>query len=255
MRYSAFVTLRPLLLALGTLTPVRVPARGDVSRDERAAATAFYPLVGLLVGAVPALALLLPLPPLPAATLALAAWVLATGALHLREVAECCDAAFASPLGSAAATRERRLAILRDPRPGAFGVAGLALLLLGKWTALVYATPVAPLLAAPVARWAMVHALRAHPAARVDGSGAAPVGEGRLWVATGVLMAVALPLVGTSSGPLRLALAVIVGAAAALVVGELLARRFGGVTGAVCGAVGETAELAALWVFVPWGYV
>jgi len=246
--------VRPFLLAVATLTPARVPLRGEAAPEELRAATAFYPLVGLLVGALPALALLLPLPPVPVATAALAAWVLATGARHLAGWADCCDAAFAPPLASAAATRERRLGILRDPRLGTPGVVGVALLLLAKWTALVYATPIAPLLAAPVARWAMVHALRAHPAARVDATGAAVAGYGRLWTATGVLMAVVLPLVGTSGDPLRLAGVVIAGAAAALLAGEWLSRRFGGVSGAVCGALAEAAELAALWVFVPWGY-
>ncbi|HEX2188940.1 MAG TPA: adenosylcobinamide-GDP ribazoletransferase, partial [Longimicrobiaceae bacterium] len=212
-------SLRPLLLAVGMLTAVRVPLRGEATAEELRAATAFYPLVGLAVGAVPAAMLLLPLPPLAVGTLALAAWVLVTGALHLDGWADCCDAAFAPPAGDAPTTRERRLAILRDPRLGTFGAAGLMLLLLGKWTALVYAAPVAPLLAAPTARWAMVHALRSHPAARPDGLGAALAGHGRLWTATAVLMAIVLPLVGASQEPLRMAGAVIAGAAAALAVG------------------------------------
>jgi len=253
LRYPALPAVRPFLLAVGTLTVLPVRVRGEVSPDELRAATAFYPLVGLLVALAPAAVLLLPLPPLPLGTLALAAWVLATGALHLDGWTDCCDAAFAPPAGNAAATRERRLAILKDPRVGTFGVAGLSLLLLGKWTALVYATPVAPLLAAPVARWAMVHALRAHPAARRNGLGAVLAGRGRLWTATGMLMAIVLPIIGTSGEPLRLAAAVIAGAIAALLVGEVLARRFGGVTGDVCGALGEAAELAVLWAFVPWG--
>ncbi|HEV2150533.1 MAG TPA: adenosylcobinamide-GDP ribazoletransferase, partial [Longimicrobiaceae bacterium] len=165
MRYRVPLSFRPLLLATATLTAVRVPLRGEASAEELRAATAFYPLVGLLVGAVPAAVLLLPLPPLPLATLALAAWVLVTGALHLDGWADCCDAAFAPAAGDAQATRERRLAILKDPRLGTFGGAGLALLLLGKWTGLVYAPAMAPLLVAPVARWAMVHALRSYPAA------------------------------------------------------------------------------------------
>lgn len=237
------LTPRPFLLAVGTLTAVRVRARGEASAEEQRAATAFYPLVGLGVGAVPAAALLLPFPPLPLATLALVAWVLVTGAGRLGGWAACCDAAFAPP--------GRRAAALADPRPGVSGVVGTVLLLLGKWTALVYAPPVAPLLAAPTARWAMVHALRSHPAAPGEGPGAALAGRGRLWAATAVLMAIVLPLVGASAEPLRLAGAVIAAAAAALLVGELLARRFGGVAAGVCGALGEAAELAALWAFVP----
>jgi adenosylcobinamide-GDP ribazoletransferase len=254
MRYRVPLSFRPLLLAVATLTALRTPPRGAATAEETRAATAFYPLVGLGVGAVPAAVLLLPLPPLPLATLALAAWVLATGALHLDGWARCCGAALAPAAADERATRERRLAILGDSRLGTFGGVGLALLLLAKWTGLVYAPAVAPLVAAPVARWAMVHALRSYPAARPDPAGAALAGGGRLWAATGLLMAVVLPLVGRSDDPLRLATAVILGVGASLAVSELLSRRFGGVTSETCGAAGEAAELAALWAFVPWGY-
>ena len=254
MRYRSPAPLRPLLLSIGMLTTLRVPVRGEVSAGELRAATAFYPGVGLLVGLLPAAILLLvPLPPFPRALLALAAWTLATGALHLDGWADCCDAAFAPARATAEETRERRLAVLKDPHLGTFGAVGLALLLLGKWTALAYAPPIAPLVAAPTARWAMVHTLRAHPAARADGLGATLAGEARLWSATAVLMAIVLPLVGATDAPFRVAAAVIAAALTALLVGEILARRFGGVTGDVCGAVGEASELAALWMFLPLG--
>lgn len=253
MRYRAFAPLRPLLLALGTLTVLRVPVRGEVSAAELRASTAFYPLAGVAVGIVPAGLLLLPLPPLPRAALALAAWVVVTGALHLDGWADCCDAAFAPARPDPEATRERRLAILKDPHVGVFGVAGVGLLLLGKWSALAHAPALAPLVAAPVARWVMVYALRAHPPARSTGLGAALAGSVRLWGATAVLLALLLPLVGTSELPFRLATAVVAGGAAGLVAARLLAERFGGVTGDVCGAAGEAAELAALWAFLPWG--
>ncbi|MBV9775082.1 MAG: adenosylcobinamide-GDP ribazoletransferase [Gemmatimonadetes bacterium] len=235
------------------LTTLRVPMRGEVGGSELAAATALYPLVGLGVGLVPAAALCLPLPALPRAVLALAAWTLATGALHLDGWADSCDAAFAPALADPAATRERRLAILKDPRVGVFGAAGVALLLLAKWAALVYAPTGAPLLAAPVARWVMVHTLHAHPAARPDGLGAALAGRARVWEATGVLVLLLAPLVVTFGDPFRAAGSVVAAALAGWLAAGFLARRFGGVTGDVCGAAGEAAELAALWVFLPWG--
>ncbi|HEX2091233.1 MAG TPA: adenosylcobinamide-GDP ribazoletransferase, partial [Longimicrobiaceae bacterium] len=169
MQYRSPVSLRPLLLAAGMLTAVRAPLRAKGTEEELRSATAFYPLVGLGIGLLPAAVLLAPLPSLMGAVLALAVWTVAAGASLLDGWAHCCDAAFAPPLEEEEATRQRRLAILRDPRVGVFGVAGVALLLLAKWSALVYAPPLAPLVAAPVARWTLVHTLRAHPPPRRDG--------------------------------------------------------------------------------------
>jgi cobalamin synthase len=50
-----------------------------------------------------------------------------------------------------------------------------------------------------------------------------------------------------------MASAVALGMLAGLVACELLAGRFGGVTGDVLGAAGEITELAVLWAFLPWG--
>src|SRR5206468_8479613 len=97
-------------------TVIRVPLQGGAAAGDLRSSLVAYPLVGALVGLFPAAVLALPLPPLPRAALALAAWVMATGALHLDGWADCCDAAFAPPLADAEETRRRRLAILRDPR-------------------------------------------------------------------------------------------------------------------------------------------
>jgi adenosylcobinamide-GDP ribazoletransferase len=249
--------LRLLLLATGMLTVVRVTVPGRVSESELRASTALYPLVGLAVGAVPAAVLLLPLPALPRAALALVAWVLVTGALHLDGWADCCDAAFAPPRGTAEETRARRLAILKDPHLGVFGSAGLGLLLLLKWSALTAVTPLAPLLAAPVARWAMVRALRTAPPARRDGLGAAFAGRVPLAAASAVLAAVVVPVVAlpaltTGGAPLALLGGVAVGMLAGVGTARWLAARFGGVTGDSCGAAGEAAETVTLLALLPW---
>ncbi len=237
--------LRSLALAVGTLTTLRVPVRGDVSAEELRASTALYPLVGLGVGVLPAALLLLPIAPLPRAVLALGAWVAITGALHLDGWADCCDAAFAP-----GRSREQRLALLKDPRVGTFGVVGIVLLLLGKWAALSSGPFWAPMLAAPVARWGMVWTLRSFAPARPDGLGAALAGRVPLTRATVMLMAILLPLWAVLGFPLSAAWAVAMGITAAMLAGRFLATRFGGMTGDVCGAAGEAAELAVLWAFV-----
>lgn len=247
--------LRGLSVAIGTLTILPIGVAGDVTCDEVKASHAWYPLVGLVVGVPPALAMLLPLDAGPRAALALALWVLITGALHLDGWLDCCDAAFAPPAATAVETRQRRLAILRDPHTGTFGAAGLTLLLLGKWTALTTAPALVPLLAAPVARWGMLLPLRLFAPARSTGL-AAHAGKATLRWPTATLAiacAIALILLASDLPPGRLVLAVAAGALAALCTALWLCRRFGGVTGDVCGATGEATELVILWALLPWG--
>lgn len=261
--------LRPLALAAGMMTVVRLPEVGEVRAEELSRSTAFYPLIGLGVGLVPALALLLPIAAGPRASLALSLWVVVTGALHLDGWADSADAAFIAEGRDPQASRSRRLEVLRDPRVGTFGVVALSLLLISKWSVLVHSQPIAPLLAAPTARWAMVWALAALPPARADGLGASLAGGARLGGATGVLLLVlgligglviilrgfGLDLVGGGVAPLGLAgiavLSIVIVAAGIIFgigLGRLLAWRFGGMTGDLCGAVGEGVELVVLWV-------
>jgi adenosylcobinamide-GDP ribazoletransferase len=246
-------SMRRLLLAIHTLTPVRVPLRGEASAGDLRQSTAFYPLVGLLVGVLPAAVLMIPMPDLSCAALALAAWIVASGAVPLGGWVRCCDAAFAGTAGDAEGARRRRLELLRDPHPGVFGVAGLVLLMLAKWTALVHAPAYAPLVAATLARWGMVHALRTYVPARPDGLGARLAGPVPLWTATWIAVAILGLITFASPEPSLTGVAVTVGTAASLVVAAFLVDRFGGITAGACGAAVEAAELVVLWAFLPWG--
>jgi adenosylcobinamide-GDP ribazoletransferase len=241
-------------LAVRTLTPLRVPPRGRVSDGDLRESAAFYPLVGLLVGLPPAGVLLLPLPDLSCAALALAAWVAASGAVHLGGWARACDAALTpGQADEAVPVRERRLRILRDHALGTFGAAGLFLLLLAKWTALVHAPAYAPLVAAVLARWALVHALRTYVPAREDGPGARMAGPVPLWRATLLAVALIAPVTFAAPEASLTGIAVAAGTAAALVTAAFLVDRLGGITFGAAGASAEAAELAVLWAFLPWG--
>ena len=243
-------------MAIGTLTILPIAVHGEVTTHDIRASHGWYPLVGLLVGVPPTLALLLPLDAGPRAALALVLWVVITGGLHLDGWMDCCDAAFAPPGPTAAATRQRRLDILGDPHAGTFGVAGLILLLLGKWTALVSAPAFLPLLAASVARWGMLLPLRLYAPARTTGLAAAHAGKVSLRLPTfSLAVAAALPLLvlGIVQAPGPLVVAVLAGGMAAVWTAAWLSRRFGGVTGDVCGATGEATEFLILWSMLPWG--
>jgi cobalamin synthase len=240
---------RRIALAVAALTPLRVRVSGETTRAELRAAAAFYPLVGLLVGLCPAAALLLPLPAPARAVVALAAWVVASGGRPLAGWAACCDAAFAPPGATAEETRRRRLAAVRAPVRGTAGTAGVVLVLLARLTALVMAPAAAPLVAATLGRWSMVHALRTYPPAR-EGRRRARTGEAPLGEATAIATPVLFLLTLSAQAPVRTAVAVVIGTLVALCVAELLASRLGGVNQAVTGTVCEAAELSVLWTFV-----
>lgn len=240
-----FTPLRHLALAAGALSPLRIPMRGDVTPADLRASTAWYPLVGLALAAFPTAALLAPLPSLPSAALALAVWVIVTGARPLRGWAACCDAVSAPP----SIDDETRLAAVEGAPPGAVGVAGIVLLLLAKWSALAEVGPAAPLVAIPLARWVMVYALRSYPAARPDAASRAVP----LALATAVAGAVLVPLTVFSPVPVRIAVAVSLGMLAGLIALELLAARFSGIHNSITAAAVELTELAVLWAFLPWG--
>lgn len=121
--------MRGLILALQLMTRLPLPALGGVGDPARAAV--WFPLVGLLVGALVALPLLSVADPRLAALLALLLWVWVTGGLHLDGLSDLVDA-----LGAAHRDRERFLAVLADPHVGSFGVMALVVLLLAKFVLL-----------------------------------------------------------------------------------------------------------------------
>ena len=243
---SGSLLLRPAAAALSFLTRLPLSPR-NLTPTDLGRSVAFFPLAGLLLGAVSAAVALVPValdPHLRAiAIVALAAYL--TGGLHLDGVADVADG-----LGGGRGDRARTLAIMKDSRIGAFGAIALVLLLLAKVrvTALVAApatldtlTTLGPLLVAPVlARALAATAIVAFPYARPDGLGRAFHDHAR-WYHAAFALAGALALaIGTV--PLALPIAAIT----ALTLAAWLHRRLGGLTGDTYGAIIEAAELAAL---------
>lgn len=200
---------------------------------------AWFPLVGLAIGgALAGTASLTFLPPDVTRFITLAAWVVLTGGLHLDGFADSCDGLLATT------TPERRLEIMKDPRAGSWAVAGVVVLLLGKWAALGSLAP-AWLVAAPVAgRWAMALAVYAFANARPGGMGAyMRIGLGRPQIIVATLTA--LIVVVALGWQALVALGAALGAL--VLIGRWAAGRLGGgLTGDVYGALCELAELTCL---------
>ena len=219
--------------------------------DARATARSvvFFPLVGLAVGGTAAAVnwvARLAMPDLPAAALALAAGVILTGALHLDGLADTFDGIFGGR------DPRRRLAIMRDPSVGVYGIAAVGLVLIAKWGAIASMPNlygwIAIAVSAMAGRSAAVAAMAAFPYLRTQGLGTAYNAGSRVTYAAAGLLAFALGFI--LAGPYGLA---IVGgsALAGLAVSWFASRRLGGgVTGDVYGASVEIAETCALIAFV-----
>ena len=228
-----------------TRLPVRPPTEAEPGSLARAAWG--FPLVGVVVGAIGAAALLLldslGLPQGLAALGGLVAVWLVTGGLHEDGLADTADGF------GGGRDRASRLAIMRDSRIGSHGAVALIVSFLARTLALAAigtadAAAAALIAAAALSRAAMVPAMAGLAPAQPDGLS---VHAGR--PATGTV--VAALILGAVAAWLWLGfgaalLGLLVALAAALAVGGLAHRKIGGQTGDVLGAVAQTAEIAVL---------
>jgi len=189
-----------------------------------------------------------PLGPLAAAALVVVADLALTGALHFDGLLDSADGLLPH------LRPERRLAVMADPRTGAFGVATGAGTLLLRTTALAALGSAHPLLLA--ALWSLSRTAMAVTAltgryARVHGlassflTPADPFPAVAPWVlpaGVGAVLAVGLAVV---DDPASL-VALIAAAGGAAAVGALARRRIGGFTGDTLGAGGVVAETVGL---------
>lgn len=205
------------------------------------------PLAGILIGGIGALAFAaataLGLPPWPAALLALAATLLATGCLHEDGLADTVDGF------GGGATPARKLDIMKDSRIGTFGACALLLSLLLRASALAAIASPGEVLGALVAAHAGSRALLPPflalvPPARPEGLGAG-IGAVAARPALAALVIGALCLLPLGFGA---ALAAALLAAAFVFLRRLALRQIGGQTGDVCGALQQSAEIGVLLV-------
>lgn len=233
--------------ALQFLTVLPAPLARPMERP--AFSLAYFPLVGLLLGAILAgldwtLRLFLPLSLVNGALII--ALIILTGGLHLDGFMDTCDAIPGSYPSS------RRLEVLRDLRVGSYSVLGLLSLLMAKYLALS-ALPdslrLSTLLLMPVlGRWSMALAIPMFPYARAGG-----LGEGLKKAATWWSLALAafLVLVISYLALQGTGVAALAGACLlCLLMGWHFTRRLSGLTGDTYGAINEVVEVAVL-VMVP----
>jgi adenosylcobinamide-GDP ribazoletransferase len=249
-----------LSVTLLTVIPLRDPVT-EPRRVTAAAAMAWAPAVGLLLGVIAAAVLVVadhPLGagPLTAAALAVATLALLTRGLHLDGLADLADG-----LGSGKAAPVA-LDIMRRSDIGPFGTVTLVLTLLVQVAALARAEaagdsrgPAALIAAVITGRLALTWACRRGvAAARRDGLGALVAGTVRPVLAAGITLAVLAAAVAVSMFVVgepqgwTLPLAVAAGLTLAFLLQRHAARRLGGITGDVLGALIEVAATVTLVV-------
>lgn len=239
----------PLLLAIQFLTQIPVRLKQTYGEREVGASLLYYPLVGLLLGAllVGLHSLLHGVPVLLHAALLLAAWVVMTGALHLDGLADSVDA-WLGGIGN----RERTMAIMKDPYAGPAAVVAVVLVLLLKFSALVGLMQCDNGWAL---LWPLLLARSAMPLLFLTTPYVRPAGLGSALARHAPRRAMALMLLATLLG----VLAVLGMRGAGLVLGclavfwllrRMMIARLGGTTGDTAGALLELMETAALILWV-----
>ncbi|PTM38667.1 adenosylcobinamide-GDP ribazoletransferase [Bosea sp. 124] len=222
------------------------------SPDFRAVPRAL-PIAALIIALPAALVLfgagLAGLAPTLAATLAVTALALATGAFHEDGLADTADGLFGGH------TAERRLEIMKDSRVGSYGAIALGLSLMLRVTALAsileaagaWAATAALLAAAPWSRAEGLRLLATQEPAR-SGGASASVGQPSRDTAVFALAASgALALVAALASPLPvagLAVGLLLARLAAMGLARLAGRLIGGQTGDILGATQQLAEIA-----------
>jgi len=129
-----YLKVQPLLIALQFLSSLPVGHLPMPKDKDIGASLNYYPLVGLILAlllSVLAYGLMQTFSSVLSAAILLAFWVYLTGALHIDGLADCADA-WMGGLGS----KDRTLALMKDPTSGPFAIVVLLLLLLIKFAAI-----------------------------------------------------------------------------------------------------------------------
>lgn len=240
-----------LMLAVGFLTRLPVPPDPAFSQAKQARSTLYFPLVGLLIGALAALVYLGALALLGSAPVAvllsMGASLWLTGGLHEDGLADCADG-FGGGQG-----RDDTLRIMKDSRLGSYGALALVMALLLKAAALVELAGTGPVVALlvfahGVSRWFAISFLIDLSYVRAEGKAqgfAQSLSPRRFWLCALALVPLLptfsflfLVLLGCSLVALRIGLA------------AWFRRRIGGFTGDLLGASQQICEIMVYLAFL-----
>jgi adenosylcobinamide-GDP ribazoletransferase len=235
--------------ALKFLTIFPALKRWGKGTEELEQSLSYFPLVGLVLGAILlglnyVLSLILPAAVVNA--LLIIALVIMTGAHHLDGLVDSFDGTVSGK------SRERRLEIMADSHVGTFGIIAAVLLLLLKYASLssvpFNAIMPALLLMPTLSRWAVVNTIFIFPYAKNSGMGLA-FKKGATWqrlaIATIIALVASVLLLNWQGVVLMATLWLIT-----FGIGAYFRSRLGGLTGDVYGAINELSEVLVLLLLI-----
>jgi adenosylcobinamide-GDP ribazoletransferase len=233
--------------ALQLLTIFPTPLQHKVTTATSGQSLPYFPLVGLILGAILlslyySLSLILPIAVV--AALLIIALVILTGAHHIDGFIDTCDGVFTSK------PKKERLAIMSDTRVGAFGIVGIILLLLLKYASLFSLSMIGPalLLMPTLSRWTMVSIIFTFPYAKKSGMGLS-FKLGATWQRLAVATAIALVMVVVLLKWWGLVLMAILWLIA-FGISSYFNSRLSGLTGDNYGAINELSEVIVLLLII-----
>lgn len=231
------------IIALKFLTIFPIPLKRDITDKDLGESLPYYPLIGLILGAILLLlhyllAFILPSPVIY--VLLIIALVIMTGAHHIDGFIDTFDGMVAGR------SPQQRLAIMQDSKVGSFGIAAVVLLFLLKFVSLTSTSVMIPalLLMPCLSRWMMVSSIFICPSAKNEGMGFIFKQQStwqRFVVATVIALAASVVLLHWKGLILIVLLWLVVSG-----ITLFFKSKFAGLTGDNYGAINEITEVVVL---------
>ena len=241
--------IRPFLEALRFLTVFPVPSFSGGPSYPLSRAVGFFPLVGILIGAVCLGFFVLIEPWVPSRIshlVLLVGPVFLSGGLHLDGFADACDGLFAGKDKSSV------LRIMKDTHAGVWAMTGMVLLLMAKYELLLFLPMKTKvfLFAMAASRWAQMALSFALPAANPQSGLGAGIAKNVKWPQGFLATLFFIPaVVWLGLNGILLLSAVL---ANLVLLGIFFQRKAGGMTGDLFGAASELTELCVYFFAVLW---
>jgi adenosylcobinamide-GDP ribazoletransferase len=248
--------MRDFIQALGFLTRLPIPLSLLPKEPDLGRAVPFFPLVGLILGAVVAAFAYIISPiftPLTSAVILVSLMVYLSGGLHLDGIADTADGFLSCR------ERDDMMRIMKDPSCGAMGVIALIVVLMLKTAFLsellaagTWAFIPGLIIAALAGRSAQILGMCIVPYAKKEGLGAM-VWSRKPWFGVGAMVILAavsftLCLIFPAFKPSTAIMVLILVLASSLVWGRICMDKLGGGTGDTLGAISEITEVIVIGV-------
>lgn len=239
--------MKSLLLAFQFLTiiPIRIK---QIDNKKMAWGMFWFPVVGLFIGLVLVganhILSFLNIEQFISAIILIVLLVFFTGGIHLDGVADTADALLSRK------NKEEMLKIMRDPHIGVMGVVGIICVLLLKISFLSSINssirPLSLILMCSLSRWAMVFLMYVFPYARNEGKAKVFIEGVNMKIF--IFATIAVLLVSVFAGKLIGLIAFVIVLISIYIIGKLISKKLGGITGDVLGAVNELTEIIVLFI-------